>query len=203
MTPTLFVHSTLEKILAASASQHQHLCPRQVLGARMGLLGAARLGIVLPRADKRLRALVETDGCAADGISAATGCYVGRRTLRVIDYGKVAATFVDVETRRAVRVAPRCDVRALAATYAPEASTRWEKQLLGYQRMPDAELLNAQAVALTFSLEHWLSKEGARVHCAQCGEEIINERETQIRDSVYCLACIGGAYYEPIEQISN
>ncbi|TAH54113.1 MAG: formylmethanofuran dehydrogenase [Chloroflexota bacterium] len=197
MTPTLFVHTTLEKILDASASQHQHLCPRQVLGARMGLLGAARLGIVLPRADKRLRVLVETDGCAADGISAATGCYVGRRTLRVIDYGKVAATFVDVETRRAVRIAPRCDVRALAASYAPEAATRWEKQLLGYQRMLDAELLRAQEVTLTFSLEHWLSKEGARVHCAQCGEEILNEREIQIHDSVYCLACIGGAYYEP------
>lgn len=200
MTPTLFVHAALEKILDASASQHQHLCPRQVLGARIGLLGAARLGLALPCADKRLRVLVETDGCAADGISAATGCYVGKRTLRVIDYGKVAATFVDIETRRAVRVVPRRDIRTLAVAYAPEAATRWEKQLLGYQRMPDAELLNAQAVALTFSLEHWLSKDGARVNCAQCGEEIINEREIEIHDNVYCLACVGGAYYEPLEQ---
>lgn len=200
MTPMFFVHAALAKILAASASQHEHLCPRQVLGARIGLLGAARLELALPRADNRLHVLVETDGCAADGISAATGCYVGKRTLRVIDYGKVAATFVDSVTQRAVRVAPRGDVRTLAAVYAPEAATRWEKQLLGYQRMPDAELLRAQDVALTFSLEHWLSKDGARVTCAQCGEEIINERAIEIHDNVYCLACVGGAYYEPHAQ---
>lgn len=197
MMPTNFPHVTaLEKILDLCASQHQHLCPRQVLGARIGLLGAARLALTPPRADKRLRVLVETDGCAADGISAATGCYVGKRTLRVVDFGKVAATFLDAATERAVRISPRADIRALAGAYAPEATTRWEKQLLGYQRMPDAELLRVQPVAVTFSLEQWLGKDGVRVNCDQCGEEIINEREVRVHDSVYCLACFGGAYYE-------
>lgn len=84
----------------------------------------------------------------------------------------------------------------LAGAYAPEAATRWEKQLLGYQRMPDAELLTAQEVVLTFSLEHWLSKEGARIHCVVCGEEIINERQVWVKEDAYCLGCVGGAYYE-------
>ena len=83
----------LTELLKESAALHRHLCPRQVLGVRMGLLAAEVMGLDLPQTDKRLLTIIETDGCAADGISVATGCWVGRRTLRVEDYGKVAATF--------------------------------------------------------------------------------------------------------------
>ena len=89
-----------------ASARHTHLCPRQVLGARIGLAGASALGLDLPRADKRLLVILETDGCFADGIDAATGCTVGHRTMRIEDYGKIAATFVDVETERALRIAP-------------------------------------------------------------------------------------------------
>lgn len=104
----------LQTILQLSSSRHSHLCPRQVLGARVGLAGAAALGLDLPRCDKRLLVFVETDGCFADGVEAATGCTVGHRTLRVVDYGKIAAVFVDVQAEQAVRVAPRLDVRQRA-----------------------------------------------------------------------------------------
>jgi formylmethanofuran dehydrogenase subunit E len=87
----------LQTILEISAAQHRHLCPRQVLGARLGLAGAAALGLEAPRRDKRLLMIVETDGCFADGVAAATGCAMGHRTLRLADYGKSAATFVDVK----------------------------------------------------------------------------------------------------------
>ena len=53
----------------------------------------------LPQTDKRLYTFVETDGCFADGVMVATGCSLGHRTLRLIDYGKVAATFVDTRER--------------------------------------------------------------------------------------------------------
>ncbi|MCC7352320.1 MAG: TraR/DksA C4-type zinc finger protein [Anaerolineae bacterium] len=166
----------------------------------MGLLAGRLLGLDVPREDKRLLALVETDGCAADALAVATGCRIGRRTLRVIDFGKVAATFVDVQTQRAVRVAPRPSIRERARVYAPEAKGLWQAQLLGYQHMPEEELLSAQEVALTFSLEKLLSKAGYRVTCQTCSEEIINEREVVQDGLILCRACAGQRYYRPVAE---
>ena len=105
--------------------------------ARIGLAGAAGLGLEAPFKGKRLLVIVESDGCFVDGVSATTGCSVGHRTLRVEDYGKVAATFVDVSSERALRVAPRSDVRQRAGEYAPGEKRRYDAQLQGYRRMPD------------------------------------------------------------------
>lgn len=185
----------LEELLRASAERHQHLCPRQVLGVRMGLLGGRWLGIPVPQHDKRLLAIVETDGCAADAISVATGCWIGRRTMRVIDFGKVAATFVDTQTRRSVRIAPKAGVREHALTFARGAETRWQSQLLGYQRMSDDELLDAQEVTLAFPLETLLGKDGYRVNCQLCGEEILNRREIFKNGLTMCGTCAGQGYY--------
>ncbi|HBY92437.1 MAG: FmdE family protein [Ardenticatenaceae bacterium] len=191
---------TLDELLRASAALHPHLCPRQVLGVRMGLLAGEVLELDVPRHDKRLLAVVETDGCAADGVAVATGCWVGRRTLRIEDYGKVAATVVDTRTGRTVRVVPRPSVRERARVYAPEAETKWQAQLLGYQRMPTAELLLAQEVVLASALEEPLSKVGSRVICQLCGEEILNEREV-VRDGLtLCRACAGKRYYQVLEE---
>lgn len=187
----------LDDILELSSSWHKHLCPRQVLGARIGLAGAAALGLEIPRRDKRLLAIVETDGCFTSGLEAATGCSVRHRTLRVADYGKVAATFVDVKTGTAVRIAPRLDVRQKALVYAPEEKKHYFAQLVGYQRMPDSELLTIQPVHLTMPIEEIVSRAGVRVNCAICGEEIINEREVVRDGQVICQGCAGSAYYEP------
>jgi formylmethanofuran dehydrogenase subunit E len=185
----------LTELLRESAARHRHLCPRQVIGARMGLLAGRILGLALPQEDKRLLTLVETDGCFADGVSVASGCWVGRRTLRVVDWGKIAATFVDTHTGQAVRLAARRSARTLAAGYAPEAHNRWEAQLFGYQRMPDEDLLDRCAVALTTPLEQILSRAGKLAVCQACGEEIINEREVVSGGQVLCRACAGEAYY--------
>src|SRR5258706_10723872 len=96
----------LEPLLQEVAALHHHLCPRQVLGLRMGLLAGERLGLELPQTRKRLLAIVETDGCFADGVAVATNFWLGRRTLRLEDYGKVAATFGDGQTRTALRLPP-------------------------------------------------------------------------------------------------
>ncbi len=188
----------LSALLEQCAALHAHLCPRQVLGVRMGLLGGRLLGLDVPQTGKRLLAFVETDGCAADGVSVATGCTVGHRTLRVIDFGKVAVTLVDGETQRAVRVIPSPHSRTLAARYAPDARSRWHAQLIAYQIMPDDELLIARPVTLRVSLEALLSKPGRRVTCEVCGEEIINEREVVHEGVVLCRACAGERYYDPL-----
>ena len=182
-------------LLQRSAKLHQHLCPRQVLGVRMGLTGGHWLGLDVPQTDKRLLTIVETDGCGADGIAVATGCSLGRRTMYFYDFGKVAATFIDTATGRAVRVVPSSLSRKLAKTYAPEAEDRWHAYLLGYQRMPDEELLDIREVSLTISVAELLSKDGYRVSCDICGEEIINEREVLREGQTLCRACAGGRYY--------
>lgn len=191
--------TTLTDLLHTSSELHSHLCPRQVLGVRMGLFAGELLGLELPQANKRLFTIVETDGCASDGIAVATNCWVGRRTMRVEDYGKVAATFVDTQTHHAIRIVPRSEARHLAGTYAPEARNKWEAQLLGYQRMPAQELLTMQYVDLKTPIEKIISRAGHKVMCEHCGEEIMNEREI-VRDGlVICRACAGEAYYLSLE----
>ncbi|MFN8595936.1 MAG: FmdE family protein [Anaerolineae bacterium] len=187
--------SALQDLLAVTAARHAHLCPRQVLGVRMGLLAAQHLQLDLPQSDKRLLTFVETDGCFSDGIAAATGCFVGRRTLRVTDYGKIAATFVDTYSNRAVRLTPRLAARDLAARYAPEATNSWEAYLYGYQRMPDEELLAIQEVQLLATLESIISTPEAKTFCAVCGEEIFNEREVVQNNLTICQSCAGNHYY--------
>lgn len=185
----------VEELSQQSAAMHRHLCPRQVLGVRMGLYGGAVLGLDVPRTDKRLVVFMETDGCGADGVSVATGCWVGRRTLRVIDFGKLAATFVDTYTGQAVRIVPRPGIRESAWHYAPMAGNRWMAQLEGYQLMPEEELLLAQPVTLTVNLQELISQPGLRVTCEACGEEIMNERQVIHEEMVLCRACAGDAYY--------
>ena len=178
---------------------HDHLCPRQVLGVRMGMYAAELFQLDLPQSDKRLFAFVETDGCLIDGIVAATGCAVGNRTMRVMDYGKSAATFVDTQTDRAIRITPTRESRAVARVYAPDAPDRWHAQLAAYQVMPANELFAAQAVTLTVSLKQIISQHGHRVVCERCGEDIINEREVRVDGEVLCYPCALGRYYQPTE----
>ena len=187
----------LETLLEESAKRHHdYLCPRQVLGVRMGMYVAELFQLDLPQSDKRLYAFVETDGCLIDGIVAATGCAVGHRTMRVMDYGKSAATLVDTQTDRAIRITPARESRTRAAVYAPDAPDRWHAQLAAYQVMPADELFVAHAVTLTVSLKQIISQHGHRVVCQECGEDIINEREVRVEGQILCRACVEGAYYE-------
>jgi formylmethanofuran dehydrogenase subunit E len=185
----------LREYLAASSAKHSHLCPRQVLGVRLALAGVGALGLVLPRTDKRLLAIVESDGCFSDGVAVVTGCSVGHRTLRVEDYGMVAATFVDTLTEYAVRVSPQIDVRQRASAYARGEDRIYFAQLSGYQIMPDDELVDIRPVHLHPSVKTLLSLPGIRAICERCGEEITNERQV-IRDGqVLCRVCAGPAYF--------
>ena len=188
----------LEKLLQKSAEFHRHLCPRQVLGVRMGLFAGEILGLAVPQADnvKRIFTIVEMDGCGADGVSVATNCWIGRRTLRLEDFGKVAATFADTQTGQAVRIFPQQDVRRKAHDYAPEAKNKWEAMLLGYQRMPASELLVAQPIVLRTSLNDLVSRPGVKTKCEICGEEIMNEREIIRARQILCRSCAGFSYYD-------
>jgi formylmethanofuran dehydrogenase subunit E len=183
-------------LLEKSMQDHDHLCPRQILGVRIGLAGMKALGFGEPPEKKQLLVISETDGCFVDGVIAATGCTVGHRTLRVEDYGKVAATFVDIKTSRAVRVAPRLDIRERACDFVLEESRHYFAQMQAYQVMPDEDMLTIKDVILNTPVEQIISRPGIRVNCAICGEEIMNEREI-LRDGLpLCRACAGNGYYQ-------
>ncbi len=186
---------TIDELLQASAELHRHLCPRQVIGIRMGMLAAQELGMDLPQKDKRLFTFMETDGCAADGVSVATGCWVGRRTMRIMDFGKVAATFVDTKMEHANRIYPHPELRQRAKRHIPDARSRWHTMLEAYQIMPDSEMFVVQLVELSISLQRIISQPGVRTTCDHCGEEIINEREVVVGNECLCRACAGEAYY--------
>jgi formylmethanofuran dehydrogenase subunit E len=185
----------LEDILRESARRHKHVCPRQVLGARMSLYAAELLNLDLPRVDKRLIVISETDGCTVDGIIAATGCHVGGRTLRILDLGKVAATFIDSDSGTALRIAPAPVSRSLALDYASSAPNKWQAMLEAYQVMPAEELLTCQPVELIESLDEMISRPDRKTTCEVCGEEVINGREVLEKNIVLCRACAGGSYY--------
>jgi formylmethanofuran dehydrogenase subunit E len=189
----------IQPLLEKSAREHSHLCPRQILGARMGLCGMKSLGFDGPPAKKRLLVIVESDGCFADGISAATGCTVGHRTLRVADYGKTAATFVDVKTGCAVRVVPVLDIRQRAYACAPGETRQYFAQMQAYRTMPDEDMFSVIKVKLAVSIESIVSRPGMRVNCDACGEEIMNEREVHQSGMTLCQPCAYGGYCHAVK----
>ena len=194
-----YVSPELREYLQKSALLHDHLCPRQVLGVRLGLAGASALGLSLPRCDKRLLVILETDGCFADGVESVTECSVGHRTLRIHDYGKIALTVVDVQSGAGLRVTPRADVRDRAEFYSrqsvPDEDRPYFQMLYGYQLMPEAALATIQSVHLLTPVEAIVSHPNARACCQACGEEIFNDRQVAREGQVLCRACAGDAYY--------
>jgi len=187
----------IKPYLDIASSDHKHLCPRQILGVRFGLRGMLVHGFDLSLRPKHLLVIAETDGCFVDGVIAVTKCTVGHRALRIEDYGKIAATFVNTKTGRAIRIAPTLDVREKASRYVPEEKRHYFAQMQAYQSMPDEELMTVQEVELNFNVHEIVSHAGKRVNCENCGEEIINERERIIEGKIYCYSCAEGGYYNP------
>jgi len=192
--------SEFQKIIKEAAARHKKLCPRIVLGARIGLAGVEALGIENSAASKQMLVIVETDGCFVSGVEAATGCLTNHRTLRINDYGKVAGTFVDILTGTAVRVSPRSGVRELALAYALEEERRYFGMLEGYQRMPTEELLRIEEVQLATPVKAIISQAGIRANCDYCDEEIINEREIIRNGLTMCKSCAEPSYYQQVHK---
>ena len=184
-----------EDLLAEAVRFHGHLCPGQVLGVRMTLAGCRAVGIEEPRrAGKGLVVVVEIDRCATDAIQALTGVSLGKRTLKHADYGKMAATFVNVTRGLAVRVVAREDARARVAGWTPAESDPRRAQIAAYRIMPEPELLRLDPVTVN---PGWLDRPRVRVCCEGCGEGINYRREIITDARVLCRACAGEGYYRP------
>ena len=190
---------TLEEYLADAGRAHGHMCAGQILGVRLAVFGLQKLGIAEPQTTdrKRLVTFVEIDRCATDAVGIVTGCRLGKRALKFRDFGKMAATFVDLATGRAVRVAARESSKQLARSMFPELENKEKQQMAAYRVMPDADLFDFQWVRVELPPEEFPGYKGERVVCAQCGEGINFKREVCRDGRVLCRACAGEKYYEP------
>lgn len=163
------------------------------------MLGLRSIGIEDPaNSVKRLVTFVEIDRCMTDAVSLVTGCRLGKRSLKYFDYGKVAATFADLETERAVRVVAREDSRSKAREMFPAIAPPSERQLLAYKVMEDSELFTLEAVRVKISSNDLPGRPRSRTLCESCGEGINDGRERTVGHRVLCRSCAGEAYYERI-----
>jgi formylmethanofuran dehydrogenase subunit E len=190
---------SLDQYLDDAAQAHGHLCAGQVLGVRMAMLGLEKLGIEDPSGKdrKRLVTFVEIDRCATDAVAVVTGCRLGKRALKFRDWGKVAATFVDVSTGKAVRVSARESSKALARQMHPELADKNQQQMRAYREMPGHDLFDVQWVKVELAPEEFPGYKGARVVCDECGEGVNFRREVRREGRVLCRACAGERYYDP------
>jgi formylmethanofuran dehydrogenase subunit E len=192
-------------LLASSAAAHGHLCPGQVVGVRMALLGCRLIGLDDPSSDeqvKRLMVYVEMDRCAADAVAHVSGARLGRRSLKFVDYGIMAATFVNLESGAAYRVISTEEARDLALSYAPEISPKYQQQLEAYQRMPDRVLFMVQQVRVAISEFDLPGPTRHRVSCARCGQVVRDHREVVVDGAALCRPCAHGAYFQNAREIS-
>lgn len=190
---------TLHRALREAALFHGgHACAGLILGTRLALFGTAILGIDVPDRNKRLVTTVEIDRCAADAIQSVTGCRAGRRTLRFLDYGKLAAIFVDQHANRAIRVAVQGDLRDRARGMALPGEERQETQRRVYLALPDEELFTFAKADPAIDQSNLPGPPRNRVQCVRCGEEVSDGRDVITDDGRHCRPCafvtLKGAY---------
>jgi formylmethanofuran dehydrogenase subunit E len=185
---------SIEELLQESSAIHRHQCAGQVLGVRMAMVGCREVGIDEPQSCKKLVVYVEMDRCASDAVQAVTGCSLGKRTLKFLDYGKMATTFVNTETQQAVRILAKDEARALASRYAPDAANPREAQKQAYGIMPEETLFSIQSVSLQVPEQEMPGYRSARTQCEACGESINFHREVSLGGRILCIPCARGSF---------
>lgn len=189
---------SLELLLQECERLHGHMCAGQLLGARMALLGCRLIGVDDPRgADrKKLIVWVEIDRCMADAVSAVTGVRLGKRSLKYVDYGKVAATFLNTETDRAVRIVALESARTLADERFADITNKRERQFRAYSEASDDDLFKVELVSVVLRDIDAPGSPRSRVICAICGEGVNDGREVIGSDGdPLCRGCDQGNYY--------
>lgn len=192
-------------LLETSARAHGHLCPGQVVGVRMAMLGCRLIGLDDPtRHDqiKKLLVYVEMDRCTADAIAHVTGVRLGRRSLKFMDYGIMAATFLNLETGKAYRVLSTEEARSLASSYAPEVTGKAQQQLAAYERMPDCVLFRIQAVVVHVDDCDLPGPTRRKTTCSRCGQVVRDAREVTINGLPVCKPCTEHAYFTDAREIT-
>jgi formylmethanofuran dehydrogenase subunit E len=195
---TLTDKMKFQSLLDESVKIHGHLCPGQVLGVRMSMFGLEKIGIDDPKGKDRksLIVYVEIDRCATDAIQSVTGCSLGKRSLKFLDHGKMAATYVNLKTGRAVRILAKEESKEKAKNYFPEIDDKYKCQTEAYKVMPDDELFECHDVTVKIPEEDMPGRPLRRVQCQACGEYVQDNRDVSKEGKILCKACAAGGYYK-------
>lgn len=179
---------------------HGHLCPGQVLGVRMSMLGLRLVGISEPKGldRKKIYVIVEIDRCATDAIQSVTGCSLGKRSLYWLDHGIMAATFINLDTNRAARVVGTEESRELAMKYCSHIPDKHARQLEAYKIMPDDELFSVQQVRVHLPAARLPGRPLRRVQCGHCHEWVQDNRDVESAGKTLCRNCSGERYFTVI-----
>jgi len=190
---------SFDQLLEKSTTIHGHICAGQVIGVRLAMIGLREIGINEPRGKERkdFYVLVEIDRCATDAIQTVTGCTLGKRSLKWLDYGIMAATFVNLKNGKAVRITALEEAREAAKKYCPEIDNRYRQQLEAYRVMSEAELFRIQPVTVVVPAQDMPGRPLQRVQCERCGDWVQDCREVQQNGKTLCRPCAFGRYYEP------
>jgi formylmethanofuran dehydrogenase subunit E len=196
---------SFETLLNESARAHGHLCPGQVVGVRMAMLGCCLIGLDEPTCRDQIKKLivyVEMDRCTADAVAHVTGTKLGRRSLKFMDYGIMAATFLNLETGAAFRVLSTEESRDLAAVYAPELEGKGARQLEAYRRMPDSVLFRVQKVNVRINDCDLPGPTRSKAACSRCGQIIRDRREVIDHDKPVCKPCSENCYFSHAKEVN-
>lgn len=195
---------SFEILLEESVKAHGHLCPGQVVGVRMALLGCKLIGLDNPRSRDQIKQLlvyVEMDRCTADAVSHVTGVRLGRRSLKFQDYGIMAATFVHLTDGKAFRIISTEESRDLSEIYAPETEGRSAAQTEAYKRMPDIVLFRVQKVNVHINPLDLPGPTRKKTACIHCGQAIRDGREVIRNGEVLCRPCSGDCYFSNAQEV--
>ncbi len=177
----------LDYYLAKAEALHGDCCAGIVLGARLTLAAMKALGMDPERKNKNLIVFVEIDRCMTDAVQAITGCTLGHRSLKYVNYGKFGAIFYDMDSGRAVRATEKRAVRAGAG----------EDIATAFRNASDEELVNLEEVTLNLDKRDLPGRPRQMEECSQCGELIFDGRSVLKDGKLLCMACAEGSYYTP------
>ncbi len=192
---------SFDELLEEATRIHGHVCAGQVIGVRMCMLALSYLKISDPKgADrKKLYVFVEIDRCATDAIQTVTGCSLGKRSMKWVDNGVMAATFVNLDTEKAVRITALERSRELSKKYCSGITDKYARQLEAYKIMPEDELFKIEAVAVDIPPENLPGRPIKRVQCDNCLDWVQDNRDIEVDGKVLCRGCAYGRYYRLIE----
>ena len=191
---------SFEELLKHSTDVHGHICAGQVIGVRMCLLALSLLEIDDPKGvdRKKLYTIVEIDRCATDAIQAVTGCSLGKRSMKHLDHGVMAATFTNLETGKSVRITALEEARQHASKYCSDIDNKYARQLEAYKVMPEEELFRIEHVKLDIPKQDLPGRPMRRVQCEQCSEWVQDSRDILKDGKILCSGCANGRYYTVI-----
>lgn len=192
----------IDRLAHAAAQAHGHMCPGQVIGVRMAILGLAQLGYPCPLGFPEIKnvvGFVEIERCLADAVGTASGLRLGRGSLKFVNLGLLAATFYDIPTGRAVRVISKDSARDLAKDYAPNEPNEHARQVAAYRVMPDEDLFDVQWVHLEIAPEDMPGARPPKIPCESCGVAVRSGQIREVGGRKLCAVCAGQAYFQPLE----